>query len=189
MRRLFLAPILAALVAAGAAAAPARADSYNDSTTGISVATPDDFKISRGVREGYALALYIDPTGSYPNRVEGQPHLCGLYFKAVPSSETQQWFNSRWKDEAVLVGVRRLLERIMEVKSEETFTLRDEKAGDVVGLEVVGAVRQNPSAVLMTSLINTPRGQMQMSCLLRSDQAAKAGFAVRAIRDTIKPPK
>ena len=188
MRRLFLAPILAALVA-GAAAAPARADSYNDSTTGISVATPDDFKISRGVREGYALALHIEPTGSYPNRVEGESRMCGLYFKAVPSSETQQWLNARWKDEAVLVEVRRLLERIMEVKSEETFTLRDEKGGDVVGLEVMGSVRQNPSAVLMTSLINTPRGQMQMSCALRSDQAAKAGFALRAIRDTIKLPK
>ena len=189
MRRLFLAaPILAALVA-GAAAAPARADSYNDSTTGISVATPDDFKISRGVREGYALALHIDPTGTYPSRVEGEPRLCGLYFKAVPSSETQQWFNARWKDEAVLVEVRRLLERIMEVKSEETFTLRDEKGGDVVGLEVVGSVRKDPSAVLMTSLFNTPRGQLQFSCLLRSDQAAKAAFALRAIRDTIKPPR
>jgi len=110
-------------------------------------------------------------------------------FKAVPSSETQQWFNSRWKDEALLVEVRRLLERVMEVKSEETFTLRDEKGGDVVGLEVMGSVRQNPSAVLMTSLINTPRGQMQFSCLLRSDQAAKAAFALRAIRDTIKLPK
>jgi hypothetical protein len=188
MRRLFLAPILAALVA-GAGAAPARADSYNDSITGISVATPDDFRISRGVREGYALALYINPTGSYPNRVEGQPHLCGLYFKAVPSGETQQWFNARWKNEALLVDVRRILEGLMEVKSEETFTLRDEKAGDVVGLEVMGPVRQNPSAVLMTSFINTPRGQMQFSCALQSDQAVKAGFALRAIRDTIKPPK
>ena len=127
------------------------------------MATPDDFRISRGVREGYALALHIDPTGSYPNRVEGEPRLCGLYFKAVPSSETQQWFNSRWKNEALLVEVRRLLERVMEVKSEETFTLRDEKGGDVVGLEVVGPVRQNPSAVLMTSLFNTPRGQLQMN--------------------------
>jgi hypothetical protein len=115
--------------------------------------------------------------------------LCGLYFKAVPSSETQQWFNSRWKDEALLVEVRRLLERVMEVKSEETFTLRDEKGGDVVGLEVVGSVRKDPSAVLMTSLFNTPRGQLQFSCLLRSDQAAKAAFALRAIRDTIKLPK
>ena len=189
MRRLFrAAPLLAALVA-GAAAAPARADSYNDSTTGISVATPDDFKISRGVREGYALALHIDPTGTYPSRVEGEPRLCGLYFKAVPSSETQQWFNARWKNEALLVEVRRLLERVMEVKSEETFTLRDEKGVDVVGLEVMGLVRKDPSAVLMSSLFNTPRGQFQFSCALRSDQAVKAGFALRAIRDTIKPPK
>jgi len=188
MRRLFLAAALAVVVA-GAAVAPASADSYNDATTGIYVATPDDFRISRGVREGYALALYIDPTGSYPNRVEGEPHLCGLYFKAVPSSETQQWFNARWKNEALLVDVRRLLERLMEVKSEEAFTLRDEKGGDVVGLEVMGPVRQNQSAVLMTSLINTPRGQMQFTCALRSDQAVKAGFALRIIRDTIKPPR
>ena len=41
----------------------------------------------------------------------------------------------------------------------------------------------------MTSLFNTPRGQLQMTCALRSDQAVKAGFALRAIRDTIKPPK
>jgi hypothetical protein len=187
MRRLFLAaPILAALVAG---TAPASADSYNDTTTGMYVATPDDFKISRGTREGYALALYIDPTGSYPNRVEGQPHLCGLYFKVVPSGETQQWFNARWKNEAVLVEGRRLLERVMEVKSEETFTLRDEKGGDVMGLEVMGPVRKDPSAVLMSSLFNTPRGQFQFSCALRSDQAVKAGFALRAIRDTIKLPK
>lgn len=77
----------------------------------------------------------------------------------------------------------------MEVKSEETFTLRDEKEGDVVGLEFVGPMRENPSAVFMASLINTPRGQLQMSCLLRSDQAVKAGFALRAIRETIKPPR
>ena len=120
MRRLFLAaPILAAL-AAGAAAAPARADSYNDSTTGIYVATPDDFRISRGVREGYALALHIDPTGSYPNRVDGELRLCGLYFKAVPSSETQQWFNARWKNEALLVEVRRLLEPEARLEIEAT---------------------------------------------------------------------
>ena len=184
MRRLFLAALIA-----GAAAAPAIADSYNDATTGVYVATPDDFAISRSVREGYDLVLHINPTGTYPSRVEGESRLCGLYFKAVPSSETQQWLNARWKDEAVLVEVRRLLERIIEVKSEETFTLRDEKGGNVVGLEVVGSVRQDPSAVLMTSLFNTPRGQMQMTCALRSDQAVKAGFALRAIRDTIKLPK
>jgi hypothetical protein len=114
--------------------------------------------------------------------------LCGLYFKAVPSSETQQWFNARWKDEAVLVEARRLLERVVEIKSEETFTLRDEKGGDVVGLEVMGPARKDSSAVLMMSLFNTPRGQLQFSCALRSDQAVKAGFALRAIRDTIKLP-
>ena len=82
-------PLLAALVV-GVAAAPisqASADSYNDATTGLYVATPDDFAISRGVREGYDLVLHINPTGSYPNRVEGESRLCGLYFKAVPSAE------------------------------------------------------------------------------------------------------
>ena len=131
MRRLFLAALVA-----GAAAAPvmrASADSYNDATFGLYVATPDDFAISRGVREGYDLVLQINPTGNYPNRVEGEPRLCGLYFKAVPSGETQQWLNSRMKDEPTVAQVRRLLERVVQVKSEETFILRDEKRGDVVG--------------------------------------------------------
>jgi hypothetical protein len=184
MRRLFLAALVA-----GAAVSPASADSYNDATTGLSVSTPDDFVISRGFREGYDLVLQISPTGSYPGRVEGQPRLCGLYFKAVPSSETQQWLNSRMKEEPTLAEARRLFERIMQIKSEETFTLRDEKRGDVVGLELVGPLREKPAAILWISLINTPRGQLQMNCALRSDQAVKAGFALRTIRDTIKPPR
>jgi hypothetical protein len=191
MRRLLpVAPLLAALV--GAAAAPiaqASADSYNDATTGFYVATPDDFAISRGVREGYDLVLHINPTGSYPSRVAGEPRLCALAFKAVPSAETQQWLNSRWKDAAFLGQARRLLERTMEVKSEETFALRDVKGGDVVGIEYVGPSRLDPTAVVMMSLVNTPRGQLRMICALRSDQAVKAGFALRAIRDTIKLPK
>ena len=189
MRRLFLSALMLAALVAGAAGAPASADSYNDATTGLYVATPDDFAISRGVREGYDLVLHINPTGSYPNRVEGESRLCGLYFKAVPSTETQQWLNGRWKHEASLAEMRRLYERIIQVKSEETFVLRDEKAGDVNGLEIVGPSRQDPTAVLMASLVNTPRGHLQMTCLLRSDQAVKAAFALRAIRDTIRPPK
>ena len=184
MRRLFLAALIA-----GTAAAPASADSYNDAATGLYVSTPDDFAISRSVRDGYDLALHINPTGNYPSRVGGESRLCGLYFKAAPSGETQQWLNSRWKDEATLAQVRRLFDRVMQVKSAETFTLRDEKSGDIVGLELVGPTRENPEAVVMTSLMNTPRGQLQMSCLLRSDQAVKAAFAVRAIRATIKPPR
>jgi hypothetical protein len=186
MRRLFLAALIAG---AAAAVAPASADSFDDATTGIYVATPDDFTISRGMREGYALVLHINPVGSFPSRVEGESRLCALTFKAVPSAETQQWLNSRWKDAAFLAQARRLLGRIMDVKSEETFTLRDQKAGDVIGLEIVGPSRQDPTAVVMTSLVNTPRGQLQMTCLLRSDQAVKAGFALRAIRDTIRLPK
>ena len=184
MRRPFLAvPILAALVAV-VPVAPASADTYNDATTGIYVATPDDFTIRRVVREGYDLVLDINPVGSFPSRVEGQARFCGLYYRAAPSGETQQWLNARWKDAAVLAQARHLVDRIMQVKSEETFTL-----GDVVGIELVGPSRQDPSAVVMTSLANTTRGQLQMSCLLRSDQAAKAAFALRAIRDTIKTPK
>ena len=187
MRRLFLAAFIAG--AAAAAVAPASADSFNDATTGIYVATSDDFTISRGMREGYELVLLINPVGNYPSRVEGESRLCGLYFKAVPSSETQQWLNSRWTDEAVLTQARRALDRIMQVKSEETFALRDEKAGDVIGFEVVGPSRRNPEEIVMLSLVNTPRGHLQMTCLLRSDQAVKAAFALRAIRDTIKLPK
>jgi hypothetical protein len=179
MRRLFLA---AAILAAPVA--PASADSYKDATTGISVATPDDFAISRGVREGYDLVLHINPVGSYPSRVEGESRLCGLYFKAVPSGETQQWLNAQWKDEAKLAQARRLFDRVMQVKSEDAFSL-----GDVVGLELVGPARHDPGAVFMMSLANTPRGQLQLTCLLRSDQAVKAMFALRSIRDTVKPPK
>jgi hypothetical protein len=76
----------------------------------------------------------------------------------------------------------------MQVKSEATFALRDVKGADVVGLEVGGPMRQDPTAVLMMSLLNTPRGQLQMTCLLRAEQAAKALPDLRSIRDTIKPP-
>jgi hypothetical protein len=58
-----------------------------------------------------------------------------------------------------------------------------------VGIEYVGPSRLDPTGVVMMSLIHTPRGQLQMNCLLRSDQAVKAAFALRAIRDTIKPTK
>jgi hypothetical protein len=192
MRRLFLAALILAALVAGAAVAPiapARADSYNDTTTGIYVATPDDFRISRGVREGYALALHINPVGDFPGRVGSESRLCGLYFKAVPSGESQQWLNSRWKDEAMLAQGRRLIESIAEVKSETTFALRDVMGGDVVGMEFVGPAHQYPPAVLMMSLVVTPRGQLQMTCLLRAYQAAKALPTLRAIRDTIKLPK
>jgi hypothetical protein len=187
MRRLFLAALIAG--AAAAAVAPASADSFDDATTGIYVATSDDFTISRGMREGYALVLHINPVGSFPSRVEGESRLCGLYFKAVPSAETQQWLNARWKDEAALAQGRRFFDRVLQVKSEETFTLRNVNGADVVGLELVGPSRKNPEEIVMLSLVNTPRGHLQLTCLLRSDQAVKASFAVRAIRDTIKPPK
>ena len=74
------------------------------------------------------------------------------------------------------------------MKSEETFALRDAKGGDVVGMEFVGPARQDPTAVLMMSLFATPRGQLQMTCLLRAEQAARAMPTLRSIRDTIRPP-
>ena len=187
MRRLFLAAFIAG--AAAAAVAPASADSFNDATTGIYVATSDDFSISRGMREGYALVLNINPVGSFPSRVEGESRLCVLSFKAVPSAETQQWLNSRWKDETALAQARPIFDRVLQVKSEETFTLPNADGVDIVGLELVGPSRRNPEEIVMLSLVNTPRGHLQMFCLLRSDQAVKAAFALRAIRDTIKPPK
>lgn len=184
MRRLFLAALVA-----GAAVAPASADTYDNTTIPIYVATPDGFTISRGVREGYDLVLHINPVGDFPGRVGNESRLCGLYFKAAPSGETQQWHNSRWKDEATLAKARRLIETIAQVKSEETFALRDVKAGDAVGMEFVGPSRQDPTAVLMMSLLATPRGQLQMTCLLRAEQAAKAMPTLRSIRDTIRPPR
>jgi hypothetical protein len=188
MRRRFLAPPILAALVAGAAVAPARADSYRDTNIPIYVETPDSFTIRLGVREGYDLVLHIKAVGDFPAIVDGNS-LCGIYFKAVRSAETQQRLNSRWKDEAVVAQVRRAFERIMQAKSAETFTLRDEKAGDVVGLELVGPSRDDPSAVVMTSLVDTPRGQLQMNCVLRSDQATKALYAVRPIRDSIKLPR
>jgi hypothetical protein len=188
MRRLYLAvPILAALVA-GAAVAPARADSYRDTNIPIYVETPDSFTIRLGVKKGYDLVLHIKPVGDFPAIVDGQS-VCAIYFNAVRTAETQQRLNARWKDEAVQAQARRAFEPIMQVKSTETFALRDDKAGDVVGLEFVGPSRDDPSAVVMTSLVDTPRGQLQMNCVLRSDQATKALYAVRPIRDSIKLPR
>src|SRR5262245_1700724 len=125
MRRLFLAALVAI-----AAVVPANADTYDNAAIPIYVTTPDDFVIRLGTREAYDLVLHIDPVGSFPGRVGNESRLCGLYFKAVPSAETQQWLNSRWKDEAVLAQARRLFERTMQVTSETTFALRDDKRGD-----------------------------------------------------------
>ena len=73
MRRLFLAaPILAALVVA-AAVAPTSAEIYDNTTIPIYVAAPDSFTISRSVREGYDLALHINPVGDFPSRVAASP--------------------------------------------------------------------------------------------------------------------
>lgn len=189
MRRLFLAaPMLAALVV-GAAVAPAGADAYNDTTLGMYVETPDSFTIRLGVKEGYDLVLHIHPVGDYPGRVEGESGgLCTINFKAVRSGGTQQAHNSRMKDEAAVAQTRRQFERVMQVKSETTFTLRDAKGAEVVGVEFAGPSRDVPAAFVMTSLVATPRGQLQMNCVLRADQAPKALYSVRPIRDSIKPP-
>jgi len=169
---------------AGLPAAPAHAEIYEDKSLPIYVRTPDGFAIRAAEAAGYELVLHIDPVGDFPRRAARETRLCDLRFKAAPSRDSQQWFNGRWKDEAVLVQVRGLVDRILEIRSETTFTL-----GDVVGMEFVGTVREDPTAVTMMSLALTPRGQLQMSCAVLAEQADRALPLLRSIRDTIRPPK
>ena len=103
--------------------------------------------------------------------------------------EPQQSLNRRWTDEAVLAQARGPVGGLMDVKSERTFALADTTAGDVVGIEYVGPLRKNPTAVLFMSLALTPRGRLMMNCLVRDGQADQALPMLRSIRDTIRPPK
>ena len=179
VRHLLLAAFIAGLLATSA-----RAETYDDKSLPLSVRTPDGFTIRASEAAGYDLVLHIDPVGDFPTRPARETRLCDLRFKAAPSRDSQQWFNGRWKDQAVLSQVRGLVERILEIRSEATFTL-----GDVVGMEFVGTVRQDQTAVTMMSLALTPRGQLQMSCAVLAEQADKALPVLRSIRDTIRPPK
>ncbi len=170
--------------AVGLSVAPALAETYDDKSLPLHVHTPDGFTIRAVEATGYDLVLHIDPVGDFPSRAARETRLCDLRFKAAPSRDSQQWFNGRWKDETVLSQVRGLVEGILEIRSEATFTL-----GDVIGMEFVGIVRQDPTAVTMMSLALTPRGQLQMSCAILAEQADKALPVLRSIRDTIRPPK
>lgn len=175
---------LATLVIAGAAALPAQAEIYDNKSLPIYVETPPGFSIRPFAVEGYALALRIDPTGSFPNRARGENYLCEITFKAVPSERAQQWFNDRWNDEVVASQARSPLIPVMHLKSEATFEL-----GDVVGMEYVGPMRRDQSAVMMVSVAVTPRGRLAMNCAVRAEQAEAALPVLRTIRATIRPPK
>ena len=179
MRNLLLAALLTGMVAAAA-----HAEVYDDKSLPIYFRTPDGFTIRPSTKAGYDLGLDIAPPADYPGLVAGESRLCGVYFKAARSGEGQQWLNGRWKDQAVLASVRESVGRIMEVKSEKTFAL-----GDVTGMEFVGPVRQDPTAVLAMSMLNTPRGGLQLTCIVRATQADTVLPVIRSIRDTIRPPK
>jgi len=130
MRRLFLA---APILQRSSPARPSRRRAPTATATPnipIYVETPDSFTIRLGVRRATTLCC-ISSVGDFSGDRRTQLSV-RIYFKAVRSAETQQRLNFPLKDEAVVAQVRRAFERIMQAKSAETFTLRDEKAGDVV---------------------------------------------------------
>jgi hypothetical protein len=88
------------------------------------------------------------------------------------------------EDADTLTRARTSVAQIMDLKSEQTFAL-----GDVTGMEFVGPVKQDPTALLMMSLLNTPRGGLQLTCILRATQADTVLPVIRSIRATIRPPK
>jgi hypothetical protein len=184
MRSLFLAALVV-----GTAVAPLRAEVYDDRSIPFYVQTPNNFTIRPVMAAGYEVALDIDPVGGFPDKVGDELRMCILRFKAEPSGETQQALNRRWTDEAVLTQARGPVGGLMNVTSEKTFTLADATAGDVVGIEYVGPLRKDPTAVLFMALALTPRGRLMMNCLVRDGQADRAVPMLRSIRDTLRPPK
>lgn len=189
MRSLFLAALVV-----GTAIAPARAEIYDNKSIPFYLQTPNSFAIRPVAAAGYEVALDIDPVGDFPAKVADEMRMCILRFKTEPSGEPQQSLNRRWTDEAVLAQARGPVGGLMDVKSEKTFVLRDRMgadttAGDVVGIEYVGPLRKDPTAVLFMSLALTPRGRLMMNCLVRDGQAERALPMLRSIRDTIRPPK
>ena len=176
----------ALLVAAGAAALPAAAEVYNNKSLPIYVETPAGFPIRPASVPGYDLVLRIDPTGNFPRRADGEDFLCEISWKAVPSQQarTQQWLNDRWTDEAVMTQALGAVTSFMQVKSDQTFTLED-----VVGKELTGPLHKDPSTVVVMSIANTPRGRVQMLCMLRAAEVEAALPVLRSIRDTIRVPK
>ena len=181
-----LLPLVALLVVAGAAALPAAAEVYDNKSLPIYVETPAGFPIRLGSVPGYDLVLRINPTGNFPRRAAGEDFLCEISWKWVPSQQarTQQWLNDRWTDEVVMTQALGAFTSFMQVKSDQTFTLED-----VVGKELIGPMRKNPSTVVVISIANTPRGRVQMLCMLRAAEAEAALPVLRSIRDTIRLPK
>ena len=183
MRTLLLAAFLA-----GTVASTAQADVYDDKNVPIYLRTPDGLAIrpvATADAAGNDLGLDIAPTGSFPGKVAGESRWCGIYLKRVAAEDTQQWLNARLKDEATLVRVRTLMAEAMEVKSEKSFALD----GDVAGMEYIGPMRGAPAAVVIMSLFNTPRGNLQLTCIVRATEADVVLPIVRSIRDSIRPPK
>lgn len=179
-------PLLAALVVAAASVAPAHAEVYDNKSLPIYFRTPEGFPIRPGSVPGYDLVLRIDPTGNFPRRAAGEDFLCEISWKSVPSQQarTQQWLNDRWTDEVVMTRALGAVSSFMQVKSDKTFTL-----ADVVGKELVGPMRKDPSTVVVMSIANTPRGRVQMLCMLRAAESEEALPVLRSIRDTIRVPK
>jgi hypothetical protein len=178
--------LAALLVVAGTAALPAAAEVYDNKSLPFHVETPAGFPIRPGSVPGYDLVLRIDPVGNFPRRAAGEDFLCEISWKAVPSQQarTQQWLNDRWTDEVLLTQALGNVTSFMQVKSDRTFTL-----GDVVGKELIGPMRKDPSTVFVTSIANTPRGRVQMLCMLRAPEVEAALPVLRSIRDTIRLPK
>ena len=50
-------------------------------------------------------------------------------------------------------------------------------------------MRGAPAAVVIMSLFNTPRGNLQLTCIVRATEADVVLPIVRSIRDSIRPPK
>jgi hypothetical protein len=92
MRTLFLAALLAGMISG-----TAHAEVYDDKSLPIYFKTPDGFTIRPSTKAGYDLGLDIAPPADYPGLVAGETRLCGVYFKAARSGESQQWLNGRWK--------------------------------------------------------------------------------------------
>jgi hypothetical protein len=178
--------LLAGLVVAAASVAPAQADVYDNKTLPIYFRTPEGFPIRPATVPGYDLVLRINPTGNFPRRAAGEDFLCEISWKSVPSQQarTQQWLNDRWTDEAVMTQALGAVAAIMQVKSDQTFTM-----ADVAGKELIGPMRNDPSTVVVMSVANTPRGRVQMLCMLQAAEAEAALPVLRSIRDTIRPPK
>ncbi len=55
----------------------------------------------------------------------------------------------------MLTQARGPVDGLMDVKTEKSFALRDRMGADIVGIEYVGALRRDPTVVLLMSLALT----------------------------------